>query len=654
MTNPYLISTPFSDSGDKQDILDSAPVDPNDPTWVAGFPTITSTPIGEGGLPPKRISFNGVLNAITQNTVHQSKGLMYEFDAAYAAKIGGYPLNSRLALSNGDIVVSTIPNNTNNPNTDMTGWKNISYIYDTKVVSILDFSPNADGVTNDTVAWDAAKAKSNAISLSNADFSIPLFRTPVDVSVINGQGATVKVDSNNGASVIAVQLIGGTQLSDVTFENAGVSLDGSRAVVSDNSYLKNVGFYNFVHSVAQPNAWGVYLKNNKNIVLDSCHFGNNSQSDIAILEGTENVTIINARNDSEDGVYLNLEPNNDVQVKNVNVIGGKFRFMSLLENSNLNYVIKGFTCTGADITTLRYRGAEANFNNCNIGSILANWVALDGTGAQVEYAGALRINNANLSANFITNPDLSDFTTNAASYWNITATNTAVDRVRKFDEDGAYWTLNDSKANTVTLFQRNKQPLSGLTQMCVAMRYRVNNNPTYLNYNVAQVRFYDVSNVEVGRTNIKGARGAGGSNSGWHTDIALLTIPEGATQYQLYLTVVPNSSMDVKEVGIYDLTLNSGNNFNAVLDQMSKPNKTISVSIATNYTVTTVTNVDITGVTGAKVGMSVKNIRSSLVLGNNSLLTGEVVSDGLVRIYHRNITATGTITQNQLLYLDVE
>lgn len=145
MTNPYLISTPFSDAGDKQNILDSAPVDPNDPTWVAGFPSITSTPISEGGLAPKRISFNGVLNAITQNIVHQSKGLMYEFDADYAAKIGGYPLNSRLALSTGEIVVSTIPNNTNNPNLDMTGW-----VLDNAASQIIDASGKTQQDINNT------------------------------------------------------------------------------------------------------------------------------------------------------------------------------------------------------------------------------------------------------------------------------------------------------------------------------------------------------------------------------------------------------------------------------------------------------------------------------------------------------------------------
>lgn len=122
MPKPTLISTPFATAGDKNTIQESVPLEPNNPTWEEGFPEITSTPVSEGGLPPKRLDFNGVLNAVTDNIVHQTKGLSYEFDAAYAAKIGGYPLHAELVLTNGDKVKSTVANNTTDPNVDMTGW----------------------------------------------------------------------------------------------------------------------------------------------------------------------------------------------------------------------------------------------------------------------------------------------------------------------------------------------------------------------------------------------------------------------------------------------------------------------------------------------------------------------------------------------------
>lgn len=41
----------------------------------------------------------------------------------YDMPVGGYPLGAVVRLDNGDIVKSTVPNNTTNPNVDMTGWK---------------------------------------------------------------------------------------------------------------------------------------------------------------------------------------------------------------------------------------------------------------------------------------------------------------------------------------------------------------------------------------------------------------------------------------------------------------------------------------------------------------------------------------------------
>lgn len=43
--------------------------------------------------------------------------------AKWYAKVGGYKLGATVKLENGDIVKSTIPNNTNDPNVDMTGWE---------------------------------------------------------------------------------------------------------------------------------------------------------------------------------------------------------------------------------------------------------------------------------------------------------------------------------------------------------------------------------------------------------------------------------------------------------------------------------------------------------------------------------------------------
>ncbi|URY98759.1 putative tail fiber protein [Acinetobacter phage Arbor] len=122
MTNPTLITTPFAENGDKNIIPESVGANPQNATMQTGFPPITQQKISEGGIPPERDDFNGILNLYGQHLVHLNKGLPYEFDQDFANKIGGYPLNARLMLNNGDIVQSKIPNNINNPNIDMSGW----------------------------------------------------------------------------------------------------------------------------------------------------------------------------------------------------------------------------------------------------------------------------------------------------------------------------------------------------------------------------------------------------------------------------------------------------------------------------------------------------------------------------------------------------
>lgn len=122
MANPKPIVTPFAETGVKNDIPESGASAPQLATMSAGFPTVTQTPINEGGIPPERADFNGLGYLTTSHLAFLNRGQWYGYDANLAGQAGGYPLHARLMLENGDIVRSTIPNNTNNPNVNMTGW----------------------------------------------------------------------------------------------------------------------------------------------------------------------------------------------------------------------------------------------------------------------------------------------------------------------------------------------------------------------------------------------------------------------------------------------------------------------------------------------------------------------------------------------------
>ena len=122
MPNPDLIPEPFAQSGDKNPIpLERAISDPiYRASWKVGFPPDTRIPKDIGGEAPDGLDFNGVLNILSQAVVFLQKGNAYQFDPALAP----YPIGA-LVRSNDNLTTyqSTVPNNSNNPNSNMTGWR---------------------------------------------------------------------------------------------------------------------------------------------------------------------------------------------------------------------------------------------------------------------------------------------------------------------------------------------------------------------------------------------------------------------------------------------------------------------------------------------------------------------------------------------------
>ena len=122
MANPDLILIPFAQDGDKNTIPLELGI--GDPVYRAslkvGFPPDTRIPKDIGGEPPDGLDFNGILNVLSQAIVFMQKGNAYQFDASLAP----YPIGA-LVRSNDDLTTfqNTEPLNSNNPNSNMTGWR---------------------------------------------------------------------------------------------------------------------------------------------------------------------------------------------------------------------------------------------------------------------------------------------------------------------------------------------------------------------------------------------------------------------------------------------------------------------------------------------------------------------------------------------------
>lgn len=181
MTNPDLILTPFAQDGEKNPIpLELGIGDPvYRASWKTGFPPDTRIPKDIGGEAPDGLDFNGILNVLSQAIVFMQKGNAYQFDASLAP----YPIGA-LVRSNDNLTTfqNTVALNSNNPNSNMTGWR----VYN---------SP--DFIVNNLTTNDSAKALSAAQGKVLSDRTQPATALNVGISrFANSSEITNKSNSN--------------------------------------------------------------------------------------------------------------------------------------------------------------------------------------------------------------------------------------------------------------------------------------------------------------------------------------------------------------------------------------------------------------------------------------------------------------------------
>jgi hypothetical protein len=93
-------------------------------SYIDGFPPLTFVPISAGGAGPWGQDFNGIFNQISAGVRWQQSGGFISYDATHSANIGGYPKLALIssALVEGKFWLSTVDNNTSNPDTGGANW----------------------------------------------------------------------------------------------------------------------------------------------------------------------------------------------------------------------------------------------------------------------------------------------------------------------------------------------------------------------------------------------------------------------------------------------------------------------------------------------------------------------------------------------------
>lgn len=216
-----------------------------------GFPPLTFTPAGAGGVPPFGEDFNGILNQITSWNRWQGAGGAILYDAAFQTAIGGYPNGAIVGslVVPGNYWMSTIDNNATNPDTGGSGWvvpPAMRGTGETQYRLIADTVPGWVILNGTTIG----NASSSASQRANADtqFLFTYFWngfSNTQCPVSGGRGATAAADfaanktiatfNMQSIGVMGVDGMGGTAtglLAGVPVQSGALTTPGS--IVGEN------------------------------------------------------------------------------------------------------------------------------------------------------------------------------------------------------------------------------------------------------------------------------------------------------------------------------------------------------------------------------------------------------------------------------------
>lgn len=186
-----------------------------------GFPPLNFLPVGSGGVPPFGADFNGILRQITQWNQWQGAGGLTEFDSAFSTAIGGYPKGAIVlsASTAGLIFVSTVDDNTNDPDSDVTGWSPLAQAGSADVVSNGWWREPYSGFT---VQW----GQNNT---SNGTVAVTFTRAFTTLFAITATDDGASSWSTTNASFIGIggQTTAGFTAQSVTWNGSGMIRTGS-------------------------------------------------------------------------------------------------------------------------------------------------------------------------------------------------------------------------------------------------------------------------------------------------------------------------------------------------------------------------------------------------------------------------------------------
>jgi len=184
-----------------------------------GFPPLTFQALSSGGVPPFGADFNGILYEITAIQQWQEAGGFFPYDSTFSTAVGGYPKGAILqAAGFGGLWVSTVENNTSNPDTGGAGWTSLAF----------------EG--------------SQAITVTTADVTVSQIQSAYPVIIVSGTltgarnlifpaivGEWIIQNNTTGSYTLTAKTASGTGVTLTQGQSTFVYGDGANIVFADSS-----------------------------------------------------------------------------------------------------------------------------------------------------------------------------------------------------------------------------------------------------------------------------------------------------------------------------------------------------------------------------------------------------------------------------------
>lgn len=414
-------------------------------------------------------------------------------------------------------------------------------------VNVKWFGAVGDGTHDDTAAFQAAYLASKNIYIPAGTYYLTGFHVPADTKII-GDNAILELHcstATNGNNVLAGAQ-GNSTICGLKIHSLEANLEWNRFDITSQKHItiRNCEFTGFRHISNAPNAWGIYLDHSSNIKIKNCKFDNNSQSDIAIVEGCSDILIDNCSG-LNDTFYIDVEPNNaDDDVANIVINQCELSKLSLLNPSIIKPMGTQISVNNSHVKLLNYCGFDVSFNDSKIDAVNPYFLPNSNnvSGGTIKLNGAL-----GLSANLITDPHMQSYASvpGATAKWiDIQGTMTTSEGTTRFADENGSLTMIGTRSSTPGQIIFNPE-MRYKDQSYLNKEYPVVEGDMFMitlvgkaDYPTGTVwpsmnalfKFYDVTDKLIINIAVSLLKAAGGEDADYGSRSAFVKVPTGAVK----------------------------------------------------------------------------------------------------------------------------